>query len=80
MDALVTGAGLGDLLEKMRSGERLSREDGLRLYRTPDLPALGYLADIARRRHNGDKAYFSARIGVSFWFSLSERIDSGLPD
>jgi len=29
---------------------------------------------------NGDKAYFSARIGVSFWFSLSERIDSGLPD
>jgi len=58
MDALVTGAGLGDLLEKMRSGERLSREDGLRLYRTPDLPALGYLADIARRRHNGDKAYF----------------------
>ena len=30
--------------------------------------------------YNGDKAYFSARIGVSFWFSLSERIDSGLPD
>ena len=30
--------------------------------------------------YNGDKAYFSARLGVSFWFSLSERIDSGLPD
>lgn len=30
--------------------------------------------------YNGDKAYFSLRIGVSFWFSLSERIDSGLPD
>jgi hypothetical protein len=30
--------------------------------------------------YNGDKAYFSLRLGVSFWFSLSERIDSGLPD
>lgn len=30
--------------------------------------------------YNGNKAYFSARIGVSFWFSLSERIDTGLPD
>jgi hypothetical protein len=29
---------------------------------------------------NGDKAYFAARIGATFWFSLSERIDTGLPD
>jgi hypothetical protein len=30
--------------------------------------------------YNGDKAYFSVRLGASFWFSLSERIDTGLPD
>jgi hypothetical protein len=30
--------------------------------------------------YNGDKAYFAVRIGASFWFSLSERIDTGLPD
>ncbi len=29
--------------------------------------------------YGGDKAYFSVRIGVTFWFSLSEQIDSGLP-
>jgi Outer membrane protein beta-barrel domain len=29
---------------------------------------------------NGDKAYFAVRLGASFWFSLSERIDTGLPD
>lgn len=29
---------------------------------------------------NGDKAYFSVRLGATFWFSLSERIDTGLPD
>jgi hypothetical protein len=29
--------------------------------------------------YSGAKAYFQLRIGVSFWFSLSERIDTGLP-
>ena len=29
--------------------------------------------------YSGAKAYFGLRIGVSFWFSLSERIDTGLP-
>ena len=30
--------------------------------------------------YNGDKAYFQARLGVNFFFSLSERIDQGLPE
>ena len=30
--------------------------------------------------YNRDKAYVQARIGVSFFFSLSEKIDSGLPE
>ena len=29
--------------------------------------------------YGGDKSYFQVRIGVTFWFSLSERIDTGLP-
>ena len=29
--------------------------------------------------YGGDKAYFQFRIGVTFWFSLSEQIDTGLP-
>ncbi len=58
MDKMVEAAGLGDILEKIRAGERLSTDDGLRLYKSPDLLAVGYLADIVRERLNGDKAYF----------------------
>ncbi|MDH4318337.1 MAG: radical SAM protein, partial [Desulfobulbaceae bacterium] len=58
MDAMVKDAGLGDILEKVRKGERLSMDDGRRLYECPDILAVGYLANIVRERLNGDKAYF----------------------
>ncbi len=58
MDDLVKKAGLGDILEKIKSAERISAADALRLYRSPDLLAVGYLADIVRERLNGDKAFF----------------------
>ncbi len=58
MDTLVVQAGLGDILEKIHNNERLSIDDGRRLYQCPDLPAVGYLANIVRERHNGDQAYF----------------------
>ena len=58
MDMMVKQAGLGDVLDKVRAGERLSPEDVLQLYRSPDLLAVGYLANIVRERLNGNKAYF----------------------
>jgi len=58
MDKMVRESGLGDILDKIRAGERLSTDDGLRLYKSPDLLAVGYLANIVRERLNGDKAYF----------------------
>ena len=58
MDKMVEQAGLGDILVKVRAGERLSREDGIRLYESPNLLAVGYLANIVRERFCGDKAYF----------------------
>ena len=30
--------------------------------------------------YNGDKAYAQVRLGVTFFFSLSEKIDTGLPE
>jgi hypothetical protein len=30
--------------------------------------------------YNRDKAYFAGRLGVTFYFSLSEKIDTGLPE
>ena len=58
MDSLVNEAGLGDILNKVRNEERLSLEDGIRLYRCPDLLSVGYLANIVRQRKNGDNTFF----------------------
>lgn len=58
MEAMVQQADLGDILEKVKHKERLSLEDGLRLYKSPDILAVGYLANIVRERINNDNAYF----------------------
>ncbi|KPK28591.1 MAG: radical SAM protein [Desulfobacterales bacterium SG8_35_2] len=58
MDSIVKNAGLGDILEKVHDGERLSAADGIRLFETPNLLAVGYLANIVRERQNGNNAYF----------------------
>lgn len=47
------------IADKVMSGERLSFDDGLALYQTDDLPALGRLADYVRRRLHGRTTYFN---------------------
>jgi aminodeoxyfutalosine synthase len=47
-----------DIRIKVKNGERLSFEDGLRLLKTDNLLALGQLADIVRYRKNGDRVTF----------------------
>ncbi len=51
-------AGLTTIYEKVMDGERLSAEDGLQLYATADLNAVGALANIVRERLSGDKTYY----------------------
>lgn len=58
MEALLEKAGLAAIGAKVQAGERLSREEGVQLYRCNDLLLLGYLANIVRERKNGDQAYF----------------------
>lgn len=48
-----------EILEKLKSNERLSYEDGLKLYEL-DLFTLGKFANAKRRELNGDKVYFNA--------------------
>lgn len=54
----INQAGLADIYEKVCASERLTFEDGLKLYNSSDILALGYLANIVRERLNGDNAYF----------------------
>jgi len=58
MDELIGKAGLGDILTKVKEGQRISLADGIRLYESPDLLAVGYIANVARERINGDRAYY----------------------
>jgi aminodeoxyfutalosine synthase len=44
---------------KVEAGQRLSYDDGLALYRSSDLLALGYMANIVRERLHGDVTYFN---------------------
>ena len=47
------------IADKLEGGERLSLADGLDLYATSDLAALGKLADRVRRRKHGLTTYFN---------------------
>lgn len=47
-----------DLYAKVDQGQRLSFDDGMRLARTPNLTAVGRLANIVRERRHGARTYY----------------------
>ncbi len=49
---------LYDIYEKVIAGERLSAADGMRLYDTVNLNAVGYMANIVRERLCGNVAWY----------------------
>jgi aminodeoxyfutalosine synthase len=50
---------LFDIADRVERGERLTFDDGLKLYASDDLPALAKLADTVRRRLHGRTTYFN---------------------
>ena len=58
LEEQIQRAGLADVHAKVLDGQRLSADDGLRLYECPDLPALGYLANLVREARHGDLTYY----------------------
>jgi aminodeoxyfutalosine synthase len=59
MKVIIEDRRLEPIREKVEAGERLSFDDGLTLFRSHDLLALGYLANIVRERRHGDLTYFN---------------------
>jgi aminodeoxyfutalosine synthase len=49
---------LAPVWDKVQSGQRLSREDGLLLFETEDLHGLGRMANFAKSRLHGDQVFF----------------------
>jgi len=50
---------LRPIADKVIAGERLSLEDGIALYRSPDLLAIGHLANTVREKLHGNVTYFN---------------------
>src|ERR671916_58896 len=50
---------LAQIREKVYAGERLSFEDGLKLFESNNITEIGRLANHVRERLHGDNAYFS---------------------
>ncbi len=55
----ITDSTLHSIYEKVQADERLSFEDGVRLYESPDINGVGYLANIVRERQNRNLAYYN---------------------
>jgi aminodeoxyfutalosine synthase len=58
-ELLITDQRLKPMAAKVLRGERLSQEDGVALYRSPDLLAVGWLANHVRERRHGNVTYFN---------------------
>ncbi len=58
MKDYIEAAGLGDIHRRVQAGQRLTFEDGLKLYQTENILAVGWLANQVRERINGNNAYF----------------------
>ncbi|MDP7167558.1 MAG: aminofutalosine synthase MqnE [Nitrospinota bacterium] len=57
---------LADIFGKVEAGERLSFEEGVRLYETPDIAGLGHMANLARERRHGDATYYNVNSHINY--------------
>ena len=55
----ITDKSLRPVADKVMAGERLSFDDGVALYRSPDLLGVGWLANRVREKLNGNETYFN---------------------
>ena len=58
----IAAAGIADIAAKMDAQERLTLEDGVRLFECPDLLAVGHLANRERERRHGKLTYYNFNI------------------
>jgi aminodeoxyfutalosine synthase len=66
MDLNLISTPLKSLAEKVQSGDRLTFEDGLRLFESHDLIAIGAMANYVRERLNGDFTYYNVNRHMNY--------------
>jgi aminodeoxyfutalosine synthase len=55
----ITDQRLKPIADKVFAGQRLSMDDGIALYRSPDLLAVGWLANHVREKRHGNVTYYN---------------------
>jgi aminodeoxyfutalosine synthase len=55
----ITDVRLKPIADKVLAGERLGKDDGIALYRSPDLLAVGWLANFIREKRHGNITYYN---------------------
>ena len=84
----VNALGLSEIRGKLDAGERLSLDDGVRLFECPDLLALGWLANREREKRHAGRTYYNFNIRLeatnvcvaSCLFCSFARLRPGDPD
>ncbi len=88
MHARLSSAGLSDIADKLDAGVRLNLADGVRLFDSPDLLSVGWLANREREKRHGPKTFYNYNIRVeatnvcvaSCLFCSFARLKPGDPD
>ncbi len=88
MKQRIAAAGLSDIDRKLEAGERLTFDDGVRLFDAPDLLAVGWLANRERERRHGARTYFNYNLRLeptnvceaSCLFCSFARLKPGMPE
>ena len=88
MHSRLAAAGLSEIAEKVDARQRLSFEDGVRLFESHDLLALGWIANRERERRHGARTYFNHNLRLeatnvceaSCLFCSFARLKEGMPD
>ncbi len=62
MHARLSNAGLADIEEKLAAGIRLDLADGVRLFDSPDVLAVGWLANREREKRHGARTFYNYNI------------------
>jgi aminodeoxyfutalosine synthase len=59
LQPIIDDVRLRPILGKVQAGERLSFDDGIAMYRSPDILSLGYMANMVRERLHGNVTFFN---------------------
>lgn len=66
IDLMIAQSGVGDVLRRALDGERLTVDDGVRLFESDDIGAIGAAANEIRHRLNGDRTHYVVNRHINY--------------